>query len=154
MEPPRLSDYGTDYFIPLRMLLLARVIDRETSRDLSQFGISVAEWRVLALCCSRKSSSAAEIAATFDADRAEVSRAVAGLLKAKHIYREPDSNHRQKMRIIATDSGRNIFEGVRTVRDAYFSEILQDLTSEERAMFSSALDRIGLRVEEKRSVRK
>lgn len=154
MTQPPFSGHQDDYFIPFRMLLLARVIDREIGRDLAPFGITVAEWRVLAQCCSRQSSSAAEIAAAFDADRAEVSRAVASLLMAKHIYREPDINHRQKMRIMATESGRKIFEGVRAVREAYFSDVLQDLDQDERRALNSAMSRISHRVEEKRANRK
>jgi len=142
-----------DYFIPFRLLLLSRMIERETSRDLSRFSVTVAEWRVLSQCCSMGSSSAAEICAAFEADRAEVSRAVAGLLKAGLIQREPDSSHRQKMRITPTDAGWEIFEGVRVMRDAYFNEILQDLDPDERKAFNAALHSIAVRVDEQRTLR-
>ena len=145
---------GGDYFIPFRLLLLARMIERETSRDLASFGVTVAEWRVLSQCCSMGSSSAAEICTAFEADRAEVSRAVAGLLKEGLIQREPDSNHRQKMRITPTEAGWKIFRGVRDMRDAYFSEILQDLSPEEREIFNGAMHRIALRVDERRTMKK
>jgi DNA-binding MarR family transcriptional regulator len=154
MRLPSFSHPNEDYFIPFRMLLLARVIDKEIGRDLAPFEITVAEWRVLAQCCSRGSSSAAEIAAAFDADRAEVSRAVARLVKAKHVHREPDKSHRQKKRIIPTESGLAIFEGVRAVRETYFAEILQDLTLDERRAFNKAMHHMTLRVEERRSARK
>ncbi|MBT2186137.1 MarR family transcriptional regulator [Sphingobium sp. H33] len=145
---------GGDYFIPHRVLLLARKIERETARDLqSAFNISVAEWRVLSITCTRGSSSAAEICAVFETDRAEVSRAVSRLLKADLIQREPDDSHRQKMRIIATPAGRVVFDGVVATRDAYFSYIMQDMTQEERHNFNRALEGIAIRVDERRSTR-
>lgn len=145
--------WGTgEYFIPLRLLLLARMVERETARDLQVgFNLSVADWRVLALTCTIGAPSAAEIRSVFETDRAEVSRAVARLLKANLVQREPDSRHRQKMRIIPTDAGRDIFEGVRAMREAYFASILQDLTVEERGNFEAALKSIALRVDELRS---
>ena len=145
---------GGDYFIPFRLLLLARMIERETSRDLANLGVTVAEWRVLSQCCSQGSSSAAEICAAFEADRAEVSRAVAGLVKRGLIQREPDGSHRQKMRLTPTEAGWDVFKGVRDMRDAYFNEILQDLTSEERKAFNDAMHHIAVRVDERRTLKK
>jgi DNA-binding MarR family transcriptional regulator len=149
------SLWGTEeYFIPLRLMLLARMIEREMTRDLQVgFNLTVADWRVLATTCSNGSSSAAEIRSTFEADRAEVSRAVARLLKADLIQREPDSSHRQKMRIIPTEAGRAIFDGVRPMRAEYFEWILQDFSAEERTAFEKAIKTVALRVDERRSAR-
>ena len=71
-----------EYFIPLRLMLLSRMIEREMARDLQAFNLTVADWRVLATTCSNGSSSAAEIRATFEADRAVISSPVARLLRA------------------------------------------------------------------------
>lgn len=152
--PPTWNHAGGDYFIPHRVLLLARMIDREMARDLqSAFNLTVAEWRVLTLTCSLGSSSAAEICTAFEADRAEVSRAVSRLLKARLIQREPDASHRQKMRITPTEEGRKAFEGMRSIRDAYCNWILRDLTVEERQSFNRVLETVAVRVDERRSVR-
>lgn len=147
--------WGTgEYFIPLRLLLLARMIERETARDL-QLGlnVTVAEWRVLATTYMNGSSSAAEICARFETDRAEVSRAVARLLKADLIERKPDPSHRQKMRITPTAAGREVFEVARAMREDYANAILQDFSPEERRDFDKAIKRIALRVDERRSAR-
>ena len=59
-----------EYFIPLRLMLLSRMIEREMARDLQAFKLSAPDWRVLATTCSNGSSSAADIRATFEAARA------------------------------------------------------------------------------------
>ncbi len=148
-------NWGTgEYFIPLRLLLLARMIERETARDLQLgLGVTVAEWRVLATTCMKGSSSAAEICARFETDRAEVSRAVARLLKADLIERKPDHSHRQKMRITPTAAGRDVFEIARAMREDYALAILQDFSPEERKIFDKAIENIARRVDERRSAR-
>ena len=81
---------SNQYFIPHRLMLLARMIDRETARDLqSDFNITAAEWRALAYTCTMGSSSAAEICVAFEVDRAEVSRAVARLLEREFCHFVP-----------------------------------------------------------------
>jgi DNA-binding MarR family transcriptional regulator len=134
--------------------MLARMIDRETARELqTEFGMTVADWRVLALTCTLGSSNGSEICAAFETDRAEVSRAVARLIEAGLVRRERDTSHRQKMHIIPTDSGKHIFERARAMRDTYFAAIFQDLTPEQREAFDQALRSIALRVDEMRSTK-
>lgn len=128
------------------------MIERELARDLqSHFNLAVADWRVLALTCARGSSSAAKICVAFEIDRAEVSRAVSRLLKSGLVQREPDPDHRQKMNIIPTDAGKAIFDRAQVLRNDYFTAILQDLSPEESRNFQTALERIALRVDERRS---
>src|SRR5215216_2608338 len=71
--------FGPEH-LPYRLLLLARMIDRQASRKLqAEFNISLAEWRVLAFVGVSGSSTAATIGAQGRIDRAEISRAVAAL---------------------------------------------------------------------------
>ena len=68
--------FGEEH-LPHRLLLLAKMIDRETSRQLQDdFAISVAEWRVLAFVCASGPASASDIGTAGQIDRADISRAV------------------------------------------------------------------------------
>ena len=79
--------FGDDH-LPHRLLLLAKMIDRETSRQLQdEFAISVAEWRVLAFVCAAGPASASDIGTAGQIDRAEISRAVRNLAAADLIAR-------------------------------------------------------------------
>ena len=90
-----------EYFIPLRLQLLTRMIERETARLMhDSFDLSVAEWRVLALICNTGPASAAEVSAAYEADPGQVSRAVASLIKARLVRRESDSTNRKTKKII------------------------------------------------------
>jgi DNA-binding MarR family transcriptional regulator len=136
-----------EYFIPYRLLMLARMIERETTRFLQvECDISAAEWQVLALACSYGQTSAAEVSATFGTDAAQVSRTVLRMIKAGFIEREFGKNNRKQKKITVTEKGQVLFERARGRRVAFFSWILQDLSVEERSHFNAMLDSIAYRV--------
>jgi DNA-binding MarR family transcriptional regulator len=138
-----------EYFIPHRVQMLARMIDRETGRELqAHFNLSVADWRVLGLTNTFGSASAAEICSAFEIDRAEVSRAVARLIEAGLVERDDDPRHRSKKQISPTEKGKAIFQRAVKMRESYFTKIMQDLSTEEMKALDQALRAIALRVDE------
>lgn len=135
--------------LPYRILLLAKLLDRATARQLrEQEDLTLAEWRVLAHLETLGEASSARIAAAAAADRAEVSRAVASLEKAGLIVRRPDSENRKRLLLRLTDDGQRIHRAVRAKRVAYFQYLLADLDEDERTSLDAALLKIARRVEE------
>jgi DNA-binding MarR family transcriptional regulator len=140
------------YFIPLRLQLLTRMIERETARFMhAQFDLSVAEWRVLALVCNTGPASAAEVSAAYEADPGQVSRAVASLIKSRLVRREPDRPNRKIKKISPTPRGIEVFTALHGKRQAYFRTILGDFSSEELRAFDDMLGRIARRVDDQRT---
>ena len=134
--------------LPYRILLLAKLLDRATARQLREDKeFTLAEWRVLAHLALLGEASAARIAAAAVADRAEVSRAVAALEAAGLITRRPDSGNRKRLLMHLTDKGRETHRRVRAKRVAYFEFLLKDLDAEERAGLDATLLKIARRVE-------
>jgi DNA-binding MarR family transcriptional regulator len=140
-----------EYFIPYRLLLLARMIERDTARDLAaSCGLSMAEWQVLALACTYANVSAADVSATVGTDSAQVSRTVVRMIAADIVKRDYDRNSRKQKKITATEKGVALFERGRAVRQEYYSWILQDLTAEERQHFDTVIKTVAMRVDERR----
>jgi DNA-binding MarR family transcriptional regulator len=138
--------FGDDH-LPHRLLLLARMIDRETSRQLqSEFAMSVAEWRVLAFVCASGPASASEIGSAGQIDRAEISRAVIKLSAAGLITREADKEHRKRRIIRPTETGTELFRKIRDLRRSYFLSLMTELSGEERRLFDGALGKIAHRL--------
>lgn len=148
--PPTWDMFGDDH-LPHRVLLLAKLLDRETARQLqADFGLTLAEWRVLAFICSVNSASAADVGAAFEVDRAEVSRAVKRLENGGLVQRSSDSDNRKRRILEPTELGRTIFEQARGRRRDYFRGVMADLESNERDVFAAALKKMALRVTKKR----
>lgn len=144
---------SNQYFIPHRLMLLARMIDRETARDLHRdFALTAAEWRALGFICTMGSSSAAQICIAFEVDRAEVSRAVARLLEAGLIQRGEARDHDNRLVLTPTQRGENLHDRVKAKRREYFDWILQDLDSDERDALDSVLGKIADRVDQRRMI--
>jgi DNA-binding MarR family transcriptional regulator len=144
--PPTWTLFGDDH-LPHRVLLLAKMLDRQTARQLQDnFGLTLAEWRVLAFIGSAGPASAADVGSGFEVDRAEVSRAVARLLVAGLVERTPDIANRKRHLLELTQAGRDVFERARDQRQGYFRTIMQDLDADALAGLRSALDSIAERV--------
>lgn len=135
--------FGEDH-LPYRLLLLSRMIDRETARLLqTQFGLSLAEWRLLAIGCAMGPSSASEIGAAGEIDRAEISRAFRKLENAGLMIREPDPKHGKRKIISPTQKGQALFREVRDERRRYFRSIMKPLSADERNLMDACLEKMA-----------
>jgi len=128
------------------------MIEREMTREMqSSFQISVAEWRILASICTSGPASAADVAASYEADPGQTSRAVADLMRTGLIERAKSAGGGKKRTISPTDRGREIFAEIHKRRQAYFGKVMRDLSSEDVAVLDSFLDLIARRVDEERA---
>ncbi|MEL1250974.1 MarR family winged helix-turn-helix transcriptional regulator [Aurantiacibacter gilvus] len=131
--------FGSDH-LPYRLLLLARMIDRESQKLLDEkFGLSLAEWRLLAIATSIGPCTASEIGVAGEIDRAEISRALRRLEPAGLLTRKPDPNHGKRLIITATPEGLELAERVKTDRRRFFERIMGRLSQEERQQLDQQL---------------
>ena len=139
--------FGEDH-LPYQILLLAKIIDRESARHLqSQHGRSLAEWRVLAFICGIGPSSASEIGTAAEIDRAEISRAVTKLSAAGLIERNPADGNRRRLVIRPTPAGKAEYRKIRGERRAYFQAIMSGVPAKQRPEFGRHLEAIAERVD-------
>ena len=148
MELPKVWNlFGEDH-LPYRLLLLARMIDRETAKQLhSQFGLTLAEWRVLAIATALGPCSASEIGTAGEIDRAEISRAFGRLEATGMMQREPDPAHRKRQIITPTPAGAALHRQIRQERRAFFRTVLSGLEREERMNMDKYLEQMVLAIQ-------
>jgi DNA-binding MarR family transcriptional regulator len=149
MSLPRMWDlFGAEH-LPYRLLLLARMIDRQAARQLSSaFGLTLAEWRVLAFVCASGPSSASTIGRSGGIDRAEISRAVSRLEDRKLAVRESDRDNRRKLIISPTGQGKSLFDKVIADRRAFFRALLQDIPEADRLAVERSMRAMASRLHE------
>jgi len=149
MSLPRTWGQPGDYYIPLRLSLLARMIEREMSRQMhSPYDLSVAEWRVLATTCSSGPATATDVAASFEADKGQVSRAVATLIEKGFIMRAAGGGSRRMLS--PTPRGREVFDELHARRQEYYRTIMADIPPEALRAFNDVLSQIARQVDENR----
>lgn len=143
-----------DEGVPQRILLLAKMIERQASRNLQgEFGMSVAQWRVLAFVCISGPATASFIGEAAEADPAEVSRAVKALEQRRLVTRAYAPGNRKTMIIAPTADGRELFAEIRRRRQAYFSRITQELPRSQIADLGRSLTSIADEVVNERAER-
>ena len=148
--PPTWTLFG-EHHLPHRLQLLARMIERESARQLAdEAGISLAEWRVLVFVGTKARASAADVCIAFDVDRAEVSRAVARLTGAGLLARQQDDENRKRLLLELTDAGLALYRRMRDRRVDYFRSILSDLQPRERELLDDLLLRLATKVDKLR----
>lgn len=144
--PPTWDLFGEDH-LPHHVLLLAKMLDRETARQLqAEFGLKLAEWRVLAFICSKGPSSAADVCAAFEVDRAEVSRAVASLEAAGLVERAADGGNRRRLILTPSAQGQDLFQAARARRQDFFRAVMEGLDDAERHALAASLRKLALSV--------
>jgi DNA-binding MarR family transcriptional regulator len=141
--PPVWQLFGQEH-LPYHLLLLARVIDRRSARELQKYGLSLAEWRVLAIVGVAGPASASQIGKSGEIDRAEISRAVAKLESKGLIARKPDTNHRKRFIISPTTAGEKLFKSVRDERRRFFRGMTEGLTDQDRVLIDKGLEKMAL----------
>src|SRR5262245_17793198 len=103
-------DAGTfqlERFLPYRLSVLANRASRALARLYGErFGLSVAEWRVIAHLARTAPASANEVAARAAMDKVQVSRAVARLTAKELVERATDAADRRRSALRLTRRGQ------------------------------------------------
>jgi DNA-binding MarR family transcriptional regulator len=130
---------GADY-LPYKISLVAKLLDRRTTRMLAEeFGLSVAEWRVLAQLAMCESSSVRDLAEQAWVDRAEVSRATASLVRRGYVKRYENPDDRRGPLLSCTRQGQALFKKIRPKRQAFHKSLTSRLDRNQIAELEQAL---------------
>ena len=132
---------GPDY-LPYRVTLLAKLLDRCTTRLLQgSSGLSVAEWRVLAqlAIASPDSASVRQLAEQAWVDRAEVSRAAASLERHGYIERRDNPKDRRSPLLYCSDKGMALYRRVSPSRMQFHGSLTAMLGPEQARQMEAAM---------------
>lgn len=131
--------FALDQFLPYRLSLLAGRISREFAASYQpRFGLSIAEWRVMAHLSQSDSVSVRDIHRRADLEKSRASRAAARLEAAGLLRKSVDPDDRRLVALALTEKGRAAMEELIPLGRTYEETLLSRLSPEDRA----ALDRI------------
>jgi DNA-binding MarR family transcriptional regulator len=139
-EEPRLD---LARFLPYRLSVLTNRVSSAIARHYSErFGLSIPEWRVMAVLGSVSDLSAREVASRTAMDKVQVSRAVASLLKARRVQRKTDPGDGRIGRLSLTLNGRAIYDEIVPLALHLEALLLSALSGDEKL----ALDRVMVKL--------
>lgn len=135
-----------DRFVPYRLSVLTNVVSMSIASTYErEFGLTIPQWRVVAVLARYPNLSAIEVAERSAMDKVAVSRAVQGLLAARRLVRGLDKDDRRKSVLRLSTAGQAVYTRVAPLALDYEKRLLQSLSATERR----ALDRLISRLLER-----
>jgi DNA-binding MarR family transcriptional regulator len=146
---PARTSPAHDFFI-YKVGILRRLLDRYSTPALTdQFDLTVAEWRVLTQLYSSSPTTAWQLCLRVHADKAEISRACAGLVERGLASRRADPKDRRSVLLTITPRGERLHDAIVPLRQALQSELEASLTKPEVAELHRLLDKLTVYVSQR-----
>lgn len=139
-----------DRFMPYRLSVLSSRISQSLARSYRvRFGVSLAEWRVLAVLGQDQPLSAGEVAARTWMDKVKVSRAITAMERKGLLHRTSDPDDQRVACLALSAQGLASFRAIAAFAQDYERELMQAVDPALRgeldralACLSQALDRL------------
>jgi DNA-binding MarR family transcriptional regulator len=126
-------------FLPYRLSVLSNTVSGAIAAAyFMNFGLSIPEWRVMAVLAANPGLSAAEVTARTAMDKVAVSRAVASLLANGRLHRTTAPKDRRRTHLALTPAGTRVYARVVPMALQYERNLLAPLDARDRA----TLDRL------------
>jgi len=136
-------------FLPYRLSVLANTVSTAIAGAYAKrFGLSIPEWRVLAVLADRPNLSAAEVAEQTAMDKVAVSRAVASLLRAKRLQRRMARADRRRSVLCLSSAGERVYSEVVPFALRYEKALTAHLNNEDRITLDRLIGVLLARAEE------
>jgi DNA-binding MarR family transcriptional regulator len=136
-----------DRFLPYRLSVLSNRVSDAIARHYSdRFGLSVPEWRIIAVLGQSPGLSARDVAARTAMDKVQVSRAVALLVEARRVNRDTDESDARVSRLSLSAKGRAIYDDVAPLALHLEKVLLGALAPDERKTLNRLMDKLTDRI--------
>jgi DNA-binding MarR family transcriptional regulator len=142
----RRSDSDTltlERFLPYRLSVLASTVAFKIATSYERkFGLTIPEWRVMAMLAQYPKISAVDVAERTAMDKVAVSRAVQSLLTKGYIKRDIHAEDRRRSMLTLSASGRSVYKRVLPVARSFEDQLLSSVSARERKLLEDLLTRL------------
>ena len=137
------APFRLDDFLPYRLAVAAARVSRDFAAIYeAEFGLSIAEWRVIAHLGEAEAVSVREIHQRVDMDKSRVSRAAARLEAAGYVAKAANAADRRLVSLRLTAEGRALRDAVAARAKTYQADLLARMPEAEAAMLRACLDAV------------
>ncbi|MGY6631901.1 MAG: MarR family winged helix-turn-helix transcriptional regulator [Wenzhouxiangella sp.] len=132
-----------DRFLPYQLSRLSNQISQGIARTYeAKYGLSVTEWRVIAILGRYPGISATEIAEKSAMDKVAISRAIRRLIDAGRATRQANDSDRRAKHLYLTRAGQTVFDAIVPAALAYEQRLLDALDEAERDTLQTLIDKL------------
>lgn len=141
------SDAGVldlDSFIPYRLSVLSNRVSKAIANEYSsRFGLTIPEWRVMAVLGGTPGLSARAVAERTEMDKVQVSRAVARLLRARRVQRATDGEDGRVTRLTLSPGGRAIYDEIVPLALRLERRLLEAISQDELLLLDQMIAKLA-----------
>ena len=133
-------------FLPYRLSILSNTVSSSIASTYEKrFGLSIPEWRVIAVLGRFPGISAVEVAQRTMMDKVAVSRAVSKLIKRGRIDREFADADRRRSILNLSEEGRQVHDEIAPMALKFEADLLHGLSEEEIQTMNVVMERLMAR---------
>jgi len=137
------AELRLERFLPYRLSVLSNRVSQDIAGLYSErFGLSITEWRVMAVLGGGSKLSANEVSERTAMDKVAVSRAVSRLLDKRYLLRQLHGSDRRRSELKLSAKGRAVFDQIVPLALAYERSILSVLADGEQRELLAILDKL------------
>lgn len=142
-EPSINASLKLEHYLPYRFNQLAdQMSNALTAIYSSEFGVSLSEWRILALLGQQKSMISTKISQRTKMDKAKVSRAVQRLDNEGYLVRERDELDHRVSHLSLTAAGIEIYNAIVPKALEWEGGLVDTLTAQEYRDLHNLLNKL------------
>lgn len=130
-------------FLPYRLAVLSTTVSTTVARAYDKrFGVSIPEWRVIAVLGRFSGLSAVEVAERTLMDKVAVSRAVTKLIKNGRIDRKFDDTDKRRSILNLSEDGKKLHDEIAALALQFERDLLLGFSEEELENLNSIMERL------------
>ena len=137
------AELRLERFLPYRLSVLSNRVSQDIAGLYSErFGLSITEWRVMAVLGGGSKLSANEVSVRTAMDKVAVSRAVSRLLEKSYLLRQLHGQDRRRSELKLSAKGRAVFDQIVPLALSLERRILASLEPSEQSQLLAILDKL------------
>lgn len=131
-------------FLPFRLSVLSNAVSQRIAELYDrEFGLSVWQWRVMAVTADTPGISATEIGQRTQMDKVAVSRAVAGLIEMGYLERRPSTDDARRSNLVLTRSGMDIYSLIVPLAKSEEQRLVATLSAKEQTELARLMEKLA-----------
>ena len=136
-------DFDLQTFFPYLVRIYYRAVSQSVTNIYSTlYGLSVSEWRTMAVLGPHQPLSASEIVERSSMDKVNVSRAIAGLRKKGLLGRGVNTDDRRRIVLWLTERGLEVFRTLVPLVRELEVKLLDGLSEDERTTLIRLMEKV------------
>lgn len=138
-----MTDLVLDEFLPYRLSITSNLVSDTIARAYDAlFGLSITQWRLVAVVAEAGGITQAEIGQRTRMDKVTVSRAAIALVERGLLAREDNPDDRRSHHLVLTGAGRALYAAIAPKAIELERRIFASFSADELERFTAILRRI------------